>query len=135
MAEHGLSVRQGRLAMGANSAESTCESNQQKQPEENMSKRTIGIVLIVVGVVAVIVSLGADAMGIGNGQGMGWKQALGAVVGVIIVAVGAWYWPGFPASKMISGAPREVTTAPASRGRRKGRASKSAHKTTKRRRR
>ena len=81
-----------------------------KQKELNMSKKTIGIVLMAVGVIVVIVSLGADAMGIGNNAGLGWKQALGALVGVIAVAVGAWYWPGLPEARM----PAEGGRAPAS---------------------
>ena len=52
-----------------------------------MSNKTIGIVLIILGVLLMIVSLAADVIGIGNGTGFGWKQILGAVVGVI-VAVG-----------------------------------------------
>jgi cytochrome c biogenesis protein CcdA len=65
-----------------------------------MSKRTLGIVLMVVGLVMVIVSLGADAIGLGAEPGLGLKQALGAVAGVIILAAGAWFWPGFPQSRM-----------------------------------
>ncbi len=47
-----------------------------------MSKRNIGIALIVVGVVLVLVSLLADAIGLGAQPGIiGWKQILGAAVG------------------------------------------------------
>ena len=56
-----------------------------------MSKRTLGIVLIVLGVLLVILSLSADALGIGNGAGIGWKQILGAVIGVLVAAGGAWW--------------------------------------------
>jgi hypothetical protein len=59
--------------------------------EEHMSKRTLGIIMIVLGVLLAIVSLSADALGIGNGAGIGWKQILGAVVGVLIAAGGAWW--------------------------------------------
>jgi hypothetical protein len=61
--------------------------------------------------VAVIVSLEADALGIGRGIGIGWKQALGAVVGVMIVAVGAWYWPGFPQSRLLADGAAQVPAA------------------------
>jgi len=44
--------------------------------EEYMSKRTIGVVLVILGVVLLIVSLTADVIGIGNGTGIGWKQTL-----------------------------------------------------------
>ena len=67
-----------------------------------MSKKMIGIVLMVVGVVVVIVSLGADMMGLGATSGLGLWQALGTVLGVIIVAVGAWFWPGFPPSRLMA---------------------------------
>ena len=56
-----------------------------------MSKKSLGMVLIFIGAVAAIVSLGADALGLGNGLGIGWKQIVGALVGVLILAVGAWF--------------------------------------------
>jgi cytochrome c biogenesis protein CcdA len=89
-----------------------------------MSKRNIGIVLIVVGVLAVIVSLGADAMGLGAAPGLGWKQALGAVVGMLIVAVGAWFWPGFPESRLIADAPGSRRPVPSAPTRKSGAAKK-----------
>ncbi len=55
-----------------------------------MSKRTMGVVLVVLGVVMLVVSLAADMIGIGNQAGIGWKQILGAVVGVIIAVGGVW---------------------------------------------
>jgi cytochrome c biogenesis protein CcdA len=100
-----------------------------------MSRKTQGIVLIVVGVVAVIVSLGADAIGLGAAPSIGWKQALGALVGVIIVAVGAWYWPGFPQSRMLGDARVHRGSVRASGARRKPRATKRSRKSAKRSRR
>jgi len=47
------------------------------------------IILIVVGVALFSVSLTADAFGIGEGTGIGWKQITGFVVGLIIAAIGA----------------------------------------------
>ena len=55
-----------------------------------MSKKTIGIGLIVVGVIVLIVSLAADSLGIGGAPGIGFKQIGGAVVGVIVAIVGGW---------------------------------------------
>ena len=55
-----------------------------------MSKRTIGIVLIIIGVVLAIVSLAADAIGIGSYPGINWAQIVGAAVGIIIALVGVW---------------------------------------------
>jgi hypothetical protein len=54
-----------------------------------MSKKTIGIVLIVLGVILVLISFGADLLGIGSG-GFGYKQILGVAIGVIAAAVGIW---------------------------------------------
>jgi hypothetical protein len=60
------------------------------QKEKMMSKRTMGIGLIVVGVIVLIVSLAADSLGIGGAPGIGFKQIGGAVVGVIVAIVGGW---------------------------------------------
>ena len=59
--------------------------------EESMSKRTLGIALIILGLLLAIVSLAADALGIGNGAGIGWKQILGAVIGVLVALGGVWW--------------------------------------------
>ena len=55
-----------------------------------MSKRTIGFVLVFLGVVMLVVSLAADTLGIGNVPGFGWKQILGAVVGAVVALGGVW---------------------------------------------
>ena len=52
------------------------------------NKKTIGTVLLVVGVILLIVALAADALGIGGAVGFGYKQIIGAVVGVIVAVVG-----------------------------------------------
>ncbi len=52
------------------------------------NKKVIGIVLLVVGVLLLIVSLAADSLGIGGSPGIGYKQILGAVAGVIVAVVG-----------------------------------------------
>lgn len=46
------------------------------------------VVLLAVGVLVFFASLTADAFGIGEGTGIGWKQILGTVVGLIIAALG-----------------------------------------------
>jgi hypothetical protein len=57
------------------------------------NNKTIGIVLIVIGIVALIVSLAADAIGIGADIGaFGYKQIIGSVAGVVIAAVGYYYY-------------------------------------------
>jgi hypothetical protein len=55
-----------------------------------MSKRTIGMGLIALGVIVLIASLAADSLGIGGAPGMGWKQLTGAGVGLIVAIVGGW---------------------------------------------
>ena len=47
-----------------------------------------GVVLLVVGVLVFLLCLAADAVGIGEGTGIGWKQITGAVIGVAIAAAG-----------------------------------------------
>ncbi len=64
-----------------------------------MSKKTVGIVVMVVGVVMMAVGLTADALGIGIGAGFGWKQTAGTVVGVLLVVSGAWWGWRKPSEK------------------------------------
>ena len=45
-------------------------------------------IILAVGVLLFLVSLTADTIGIGEGTGIGWKQILGAVVGLVVAAVG-----------------------------------------------
>ena len=52
------------------------------------NKKSIGIALLVVGAVLLIGSLAADAIGIGGAAGFGYKQIIGAVIGVIAAVVG-----------------------------------------------
>lgn len=53
-----------------------------------MNKRTLGVILLVVGVIVLLVALGADVVGLGSSQAFGFKQIIGAVVGVVVAAVG-----------------------------------------------
>jgi len=53
-----------------------------------MSKSTIGVVLLVAGVLIFLISAAADPLGIGGAPGIGWKQILGMVVGVVVAAAG-----------------------------------------------
>jgi hypothetical protein len=52
------------------------------------NKKTIGIALIIVGVVVLIVSLAADAIGLGGVPGFGYRQIIGTIVGIIVAVVG-----------------------------------------------
>ena len=51
-------------------------------------QRALPILLLVVGVLMFLVFLTADASGIGEGTGIGWKQITGSVFGVIMAAAG-----------------------------------------------
>lgn len=55
------------------------------------NKKTLGIVLLVVGVVVMAVSLFANQFGIGVTAVFGYKQSLGAVLGAVIAAAG-FFW-------------------------------------------
>jgi len=47
------------------------------------------VVILVAGVLLFLVSLTADAFGIGEGTAIGWKQITGFMVGLIVAAIGA----------------------------------------------
>ena len=53
-----------------------------------MSKKKLGVVFIFLGVIVLIISLAADAVGIGNATGIGWKQILAAVIGALVALDG-----------------------------------------------
>ena len=55
-----------------------------------MSKRTIAYLVIVLGAVVLVISLSADALGIGGTPGIGWKQLTGAAIGLIVMIYGFW---------------------------------------------
>jgi hypothetical protein len=54
-----------------------------------MAKRS-GLVVLVVGVLLVLLSIFADSLGIGGKPGFGYKQTIGLVIGVVLVAFGLW---------------------------------------------
>jgi uncharacterized membrane protein len=55
-----------------------------------MPRRGWALVVFVFGVLLALVSLFADPLGIGGEPGFGWKQTLGLVVGIALVAFGWW---------------------------------------------
>ena len=59
-----------------------------------MSKRTMGFILIGLGVVGLVVSLAADVLGIGSYPGINGAQILGAVVSLLVAVVGVWLLQG-----------------------------------------
>lgn len=55
-----------------------------------MSKKNLGLLLIVGGLILLVLSLGADIFGIGAEAGFGWKQLTGTVVGLAAFGYGFW---------------------------------------------
>lgn len=55
-----------------------------------MTQRQSALLILVVGVLLVLISLFADALGVGGQPGFGWKQTGGLVIGVALVAFGLW---------------------------------------------
>jgi hypothetical protein len=53
--------------------------------------KTVSTVLLIVGVVVLIVSVGADALGLGGGTRFGGQQILGAVAGLALIVIGIFY--------------------------------------------
>ena len=53
-----------------------------------MSSRSIGVLMLAVGVLLFLVALAADPLGIGPSPGIGLKQIAGAIVGVCLAAAG-----------------------------------------------
>ncbi len=62
-----------------------------------MSRKTLGYILVAAGAVVVLVSVFADSLGLGAAAGFGWRQTIGAIVGVIIAVVGVWLGTRKPA--------------------------------------
>ncbi len=52
------------------------------------TKKIIGIILLVGGLVLAILALSADAIGLGGRPGIGLYQILAALVGVVVAVVG-----------------------------------------------
>ena len=57
-----------------------------------MTQRGSALVILVIGVLLALVSLFADALGIGGEPGLGWKQSAGLAIGVVLVAISLWRW-------------------------------------------
>ena len=53
-----------------------------------MDKKKWGIVLMIVGVILLILSLGADVFGLGAVPGFGYKQIAGSIAGVVMAVIG-----------------------------------------------
>ena len=53
-----------------------------------MSKRTLGYVLFIIGIVLIVVSVLADSIGVGSYPGFNWAQQVGTAVGVLVAVIG-----------------------------------------------
>ena len=53
-----------------------------------MSRRQVGIVIVLVGVVAALLAALANPLGIGE-EGFGWKQTALLVIGIVLIVGGA----------------------------------------------
>ena len=53
-----------------------------------MQKKRLGVALIIIGIIILLISLLADPLGIGGYPGIGTKQTIGLIIGVIIAIIG-----------------------------------------------
>ena len=60
-----------------------------------MSRRTLGVLVLAIGLALLTISLLADRIGLGGMPGVfGWKQILGAGVGLALMVVGGAVFAG-----------------------------------------
>ncbi len=53
-----------------------------------MQKKGLGVALIIIGIIILLISLLADPLGIGGYPGIGTKQTIGIIIGLVICIVG-----------------------------------------------
>jgi len=53
-----------------------------------MQRKTLGLIIIIIGIIILLISLFADSLGIGGYPGIGTKQTIGIVVGLVICIIG-----------------------------------------------
>jgi hypothetical protein len=53
-----------------------------------MSRRQIGMLVVLVGVVAALIAALADPLGVGEESGFGWKQGVLLAVGILLIIAG-----------------------------------------------
>lgn len=55
-----------------------------------MTQRQSALLMLVIGILLALVSLFADALGVGGQPGFGWKQTGGLILGLALVGLGLW---------------------------------------------
>jgi len=55
-----------------------------------MNNKTLGNILLVIGIIILIFFVLVDVIGIGVDPGFGYKQIIGVVVGVVVAGIG-WF--------------------------------------------
>jgi hypothetical protein len=50
----------------------------------------LALVLIGIGALLVVIALFADPLGLGRQSGFGWRQALGVVIGALVILAGLY---------------------------------------------
>ena len=53
-----------------------------------MQKKTLGLIIIIIGIIIFLISLLADTLGIGGYPGIGTKQTIGIIIGLVICIIG-----------------------------------------------
>ena len=52
--------------------------------------RTLGVILLAIGVMTLVLAIGADVIGLGQTHAFGFKQIAGAVAGVLVATIGSF---------------------------------------------
>lgn len=55
-----------------------------------MANKIVGAIFVIVGVLVVLFGLGAEVVGLGGQNGIGWSQFLVAGIGVVAIIAG-WF--------------------------------------------
>ncbi|MGE3798214.1 MAG: hypothetical protein AB7G88_10245 [Thermomicrobiales bacterium] len=68
--------------------------------DATIPSRFLSVAAIILGILLAVMSLLADEIGVsGGGEGLGWKQLIGAIVGLVIALAGVtflWRSPSAP---------------------------------------
>jgi len=55
-----------------------------------MANKVVGVIFVIVGLLVVLFRLGAEVVGLGGQDGIGWSQFLVAGIGVVAIITG-WF--------------------------------------------